>query len=484
MKKILSFAALSLSLVASASNPNLKIFTDDEHTDTVSRQKYYVIAVTDPGAQGFIDGKEAHVYKTGSFGAEIMLKPGLNKIPVEARAGKKKTKTEAVIYYNDEPKKYTAPANDEKTLSTPLNIISKPGAYLQYGNGADRLGGSKIGYIAENIPMQAVAETKSLYKVKLSQNRFAYISKDDVETTQATVTPYNSSSWSISNEGKKDRVVVSLPGRLPYASWSEIEPSVIKVEVFGAMNNSNWITQRSTPEMISYVDFDHSADNDVLTLVIRLKDKYQWGYSVGYEGNNLVIEVRHRPQSLDLKDLVIGLDAGHGGEYLGAVSPSGLNEKDVNLDIVLKAAKILENAGAKVVLTRDSDTGPSMTERKRIWKEANVDLAISIHNNASGNPLIPMGTSCYYKHISNRALASTLHQSMLSLGLANFGLTGNFNFSLNGPTEYPNALVEALFMSSLPEEEMLADENFRQKMAEKVVDGLKVYLEDVKKSIQ
>ena len=56
---------------------------------------------------------------------------------------------------------------------------------------------------------------------------------------------------------------------------------------------------------------------------------------------------------------------------------------------------------------------------------------------------------------------------MLSLGLADFGLTGNFNFSLNSPTEYPNALVEVLFMSSLAEEELLADPDYRKQLAAK-----------------
>ena len=87
-----------------------------------------------------------------------------------------------------------------------------------------------------------------------------------------------------------------------------------------------------------------------------------------YQGNMLVIAVRHRPKSLDLADLTIGLDAGHGGEFPGARSPSGLLEKDVNLDIILKMADMLRAKGAKVVLTREGDTGPSMTERKRIWQ--------------------------------------------------------------------------------------------------------------------
>ena len=71
---------------------------------------------------------------------------------------------------------------------------------------------------------------------------------------------------------------------------------------------------------------------------------------------------------------------------------------------------------------------------------------------------------------------------MLELGVPDFGLTGNFNFSLNAPTEYPNALVECLFMSSLPDEEMIADPATHKRIAEKVVAGLEEYLQNVKKS--
>ncbi|MDE5573248.1 MAG: N-acetylmuramoyl-L-alanine amidase, partial [Muribaculaceae bacterium] len=451
-------AAMMVSLPVMAKDSLFKIYHDDEHTDTVTRPTYYVIGVATPDAQAWVNGEEVHVYKTGSFGGQVTLKPGLNKIPVKVTVNKKSEKKTVEIFYNDAPRTASPRQSEPATmaLATPVNIKSLPGAYFQYGNGGDRLGGAKIGFVDAGIEMTAVGETKGLYKVQLSDNRYAYLPKEYAEQGGEGATTVNTGSWSLSNNGKADRISISLPVRLPYTSRTEIDPSTIKVSLYGATCNSNWITQRGQLGMIEFVDFEQE-ESDVLTLTIRLKEKFQWGYSISYSGSTLNIDVRHCPASLDLKDLTIGLDAGHGGPYPGAYSPSGLKEKDVNLDIVLKAADILRKKGANVGLTRDGDTGPSMTERKQIWREGNVALAISVHNNASGNPLIPMGTSAYYKHIFDRQLASSLHQSMLSLGLANFGLTGNFNFSLNGPTDYPNALVEVLFMSSLPEEELLAD---------------------------
>ncbi len=478
---IFAAAALLTAATSLASDPALKIFRDDEATDTVRRSKFYLVAVTDPDATASVNGAETHVYKTGSFGAEVNLKPGLNTITVSAARGNDKTSASLDIFYDNSPAK---PASETPVtnLQKPLEIVSLPGAYLQFGNGGDRLGGSKMNYIDPDIAMTAVAETPALYKVALSDNRYAWLPKEYATAGGDGAETVNTGSWSIANTGKTDRITISLPKRLPYYSRTLIDPSTIKISLYGATNNSNWITQRSETEMIDFVDFEQE-ESDVLTLVIRFKDKYQWGYSVAYGGNSLVVDVRHRPSSLKLKDLVIGLDAGHGGKYPGAISPSGLTEKEVNLDIILNVADMLRRKGAKVVLTRDGDTGPSMSERKKTWHDAGVDIALSVHNNSSGNPLTTMGTSAYYKHISNRAFASALHRSMLSLGLKNFGLTGNFNFSLNGPTEYPNALVEVLFMSSLPEEELLADPAYRKKLAAKIVEGLENYLDEVKRSL-
>ena len=69
---------------------------------------------------------------------------------------------------------------------------------------------------------------------------------------------------------------------------------------------------------------------------------------------------------------------------------------------------------------------------------------------------------------------------MLELGLKEYGNNGSFNFMLNSPTEYPNALVEALFLSN-PEEEMKAlDEDFQQSIATKIIAGIKDFLDSCK----
>lgn len=484
MKNIFLSAILILGVV-SVSARELPLRIDSGRRDTVNTDKQVIVAVTEPGATATINGQSVKVYPTGSFGLEVPLQPGDNTVTVVAEKNGEKAETSFNIFRGERQEPAAARRGQsipDRTLplESPIYISTLPGAYLQFGNGSDRLGGSKMGFLAPDIILKADGEKGGLYRVALSQNRFAYIPKEYTAAASPRPAVVNTGSWSITNTGRTDRIAVSLPVRLPYQYRTEIEPSTITLDIFGATDNSNWITQRSLDlGIVDYVNFEQ-VESDVYRVIIRLKEKYQWGFSVDYEGNSLVINVRHHPANNGFKGLTVGLDAGHGGEYPGAISPSGLKEKDINLEIVLKLRDMLEKAGAKVVLTRNSDTGPSMTERKQIWKDANVDIAVSVHNNSGGSALSAPGTAALYKHAFDRALALSIARRLVDLNVNFFGLVGNFNFSLNGPTEYPNMLVEGLFMSSLEEEALLADPDFRTRMARQIFLGLEDYIKAAK----
>ena len=480
MKRISLFLAASLLLLSAANLPAEISFrrAPQYSRDTVSNSRYYLVCITDPGNLAAVNGEQVKVYKTGAFGRQLRLVEGDNRIEVTLFKGTEVETKEVHVFYRPDLGLTSRPEAAPQLEDRLFYVETKAGAYLQYGSGSDRLGGSKMGFLDPGIVLKVTGAVGDLYKVQLSTNRFAYIHQEDVAPTPRSSHIVNTNSMNLNNVGDCDRIRLSLPERLPYASWTALDPTTINVDVFGAMNNSNWITQYNELGMVDYLDVQQ-VDSDVLRLVIRLKEKYAWGYSVHYDGNVLVVEVRHTPKDLSLKGLTIGVDAGHGGSNLGAVSTTGILEKDLNLSIVLEIEKLLRKKGARVVLSRSDDSELTMPERKQIFLDGNIDLLVSVHNNAGGSPLSAMGTSTYYKHITNRDLAATLLRHMLELDVPNYGLTGNFNFSLNAPTEYPNALVECLFMSSLPDEERLADPATHKQIAEKIVAGLEDYLQQV-----
>lgn len=94
----------------------------------------------------------------------------------------------------------------------------------------------------------------------------------------------------------------------------------------------------------------------------------------------------------------IVLDAGHGGSEPGAVGPGGLKEKDVNLAVTQELARLLRQAGAEVLLTRDSDKDLSLVDRVAFANEKDPDLFLSIHHNATLEPKNRLDeTQTYYK---------------------------------------------------------------------------------------
>jgi N-acetylmuramoyl-L-alanine amidase len=81
---------------------------------------------------------------------------------------------------------------------------------------------------------------------------------------------------------------------------------------------------------------------------------------------------------------VIVVDAGHGGEDLGAVGRRGTHEKDVVLSVALQLAKLIrQDPDLEVILTRRDDTFVPLQERARIANDASADLFISLHANSA-----------------------------------------------------------------------------------------------------
>ena len=84
------------------------------------------------------------------------------------------------------------------------------------------------------------------------------------------------------------------------------------------------------------------------------------------------------------RDIVVAIDAGHGGKDPGAHGPKGAYEKNVTLAIARKLAALIDRQpGMKAVLTRDSDTFVVLKDRFEKARDANADLFVSIHCDAA-----------------------------------------------------------------------------------------------------
>ncbi len=352
---------------------------------------------------------------------------------------------------------------------------------LAYGLGEDRLGGAKMSFINPGIRLAITGKHGSAYRVALAPGQEAWIAAENVDLIPkgARLPAALTENCMVYGDEKYDYVTVGIPLRLPYSSTTETGPTRINVDLYGATSNTNWIIQQLTTREIQNVYYTEPSAG-VFRITIELKHRQIWGYEIGYNPAGLVIKVRRQPEKLKIKALTFALDAGHGGDNLGALGSTGALEKEINLAVVKDLKSMLEDRGARVILTRDGDPDVPMADRVRKVLSSGADILISIHSNSIGlttNPENTRGTATFYKYICYRPLAMAIIRNMLKTGLPLFGNVGSFNFSMNAPTELPNVLVEMAFVSNPSDEMNLIDPEFRHRIAGRIVDGIDDFLD-------
>lgn len=203
-------------------------------------------------------------------------------------------------------------------------------------------------------------------------------------------------------------------------------------------------------------------------------------------GSNALIATSVEATQGVLSGMVIAVDAGHGGYDGGAVGrKSGVAEKGLNLDVSQRLARLLEQAGAKVVMTRTGDYAlcdenppirkklQDMQRRAQIVEESDAQLLISIHMNEYSRQN-QSGPQVFYREgcDAGRLLAGVLQESLVE-GLApkkkREAMAGDYYILTLG---LPSVLVECGFLSNPEEEALLLDAGYRQRIAQAVFDGI------------
>lgn len=215
-------------------------------------------------------------------------------------------------------------------------------------------------------------------------------------------------------------------------------------------------------------------------------------YSLGKKGIAIDIfnSIVNTPVASDValsnvKNKIIIIDPGHGGSDSGAVGPNGYTEKEGAFAISQKVASILNQSGAKVVMTRDSDVdvyGPNASARNElqarvdVGNNANSDIFVSIHCNAFVNPAAN-GTQTFYYGSSyqGQRLAQSIQEKMIEAnGLRDRGIS-TCNFYVVKHSYMPAVLIETAFITNYDEEALLSDDEWQTTMAKAIAEGINEY---------
>jgi len=174
--------------------------------------------------------------------------------------------------------------------------------------------------------------------------------------------------------------------------------------------------------------------------------------------------------------VVVMIDPGHGGKDSGAVGIGGLQEKNIILPISQKLARILQQNGVQVILTRDSDYFVSLQGRVDLAERANADVFVSIHANSAGleRPDVS-GLETYY-YDSGLGLARIVHNSILrSVNVRDRGVR-RARFYVLRKSSMPSILVEAGYMTGREDIAKLRNPQYQNQMAEAIARGVLQYL--------
>lgn len=98
-----------------------------------------------------------------------------------------------------------------------------------------------------------------------------------------------------------------------------------------------------------------------------------------------------------LSQMIVAIDPGHGGSDTGARSTGGVSEKELNLEVASRLARVLESAGAGVVLIRNTDDDLSQYDRAAMANASGSDIFLSIHHNACANPAAQGAAAAYFR---------------------------------------------------------------------------------------
>lgn len=178
----------------------------------------------------------------------------------------------------------------------------------------------------------------------------------------------------------------------------------------------------------------------------------------------------------------ICIDAGHGGKDPGAVSEN-VQEKDINLVIATILFERLSNAGHEVVMTRTDDSFVKLYKRVDIANNAEVDVFISIHNNAAGNTDIGGTEVLHYPDSEDGIkIAGEVQKELVKLlRRDDRGLKERDNLVVLNSTTMPAILVECGFLTNPIERKLLQDKCFQELAAIAIMEGLEkweIYLKE------
>jgi N-acetylmuramoyl-L-alanine amidase len=334
------------------------------------------------------------------------------------------------------------------------------------------------------------------------------------------------------------RLVFDLSDTPEYTYFTLKNPQRLVIDIENTPDNFDFSTIVNEGKLVKKVRYSTAKNSQSVRVVVELNKKLEKNIfalpPTAPYGNRLVIDLNDSDSSAPQivlnsksttdRDIVIVIDAGHGGEDPGSVGPSGSYEKNITLGIAKRLESLInKEKGMRAVMTRTGDYYISPNKRPQLARKHKADMFVSIHADAFTTPH-PRGASVWVlsmkrantelgrwmerteRHsellggaaeiIQDTANERYLAQALLDMSM-DHSLTTSYNVSrdmikhlskvtklhkktpqaaslavLTSP-DIPSILVETGFISNPQEEKNLNWSQYRQRLAQSVFNGLR-----------
>ncbi|WP_276499222.1 N-acetylmuramoyl-L-alanine amidase family protein [Pontibacter litorisediminis] len=214
----------------------------------------------------------------------------------------------------------------------------------------------------------------------------------------------------------------------------------------------------------------------------------------------ILLQLVHQPllaqeKAGPLAGKVICLDAGHGGtaetdSY--RAGPAGEREEWINLRVALLLQKMLEEKGAKVLMTRTADDNVPLADRAQLALQNEADVFLSVHHNATADPEVNFPIIYFHGNASEnkasvalgkkiaQALAASLYKGSTPVSLASDHtiFAGAGTKVLRDTYGIPGAIAEASFFTNAAEERRLKKRKYNRREAQAYVAALEAFFSE------
>ena len=207
--------------------------------------------------------------------------------------------------------------------------------------------------------------------------------------------------------------------------------------------------------------------------------------------NQKIIDVNATP----ITNKIVILDAGHGLPDQGATGYFSTTEQAINLSITFKLQKLIEQSGAKVILTRSDEDGiysldnksirnkkvSDIKNRVKIGNGSSADILISLHLNKFPPSEIYKGWQTFYQksNVNSKDLSEIIQSNInKNISISNNRIPHSISdVYIMDKVEIPSVIIECGFLSNQEETKLLKTEDYQNKLAWGIFIGIQEYFE-------